>query len=63
MELIFAEVGGFRAGDMFFALFSFTIMFLITTVIIYLYRRNSQTKARLKRVEEKVDALLERDKS
>ncbi|SER88714.1 hypothetical protein SAMN04487944_11213 [Gracilibacillus ureilyticus] len=57
---IFASIGGFRIGDMLFALLSFFgFLTLLAIIIIFALKRSSGKRDQLQRMEEKLDQLLD----
>ncbi len=61
--MIFAEIGGFQGGDMFFAIFQFLFLLVVIVMVSIMIRRVKARTTQLDRVEQKLDKLLdERDK-
>ncbi|MFC4386478.1 DUF4083 family protein [Gracilibacillus marinus] len=60
--IIFAGIGGFRIGDMLFALVSFSMLLGIIIGIVLLFTKvipNTKAKrTQLNRIEEKMDEIL-----
>ncbi|WP_370221926.1 hypothetical protein [Cytobacillus sp.] len=59
MNFLILSQAGFNAGDILFQLLAFAFLLTVPAIIVILFFIFKRRNDRLKRVEEKVDRLLE----